>query len=604
MGRKLKKVKKQILFCLILAILFIKSTDVQAKEFTEKKFSQEEQAYIAQKKVLKTAIINNWQPLSATEGTNGNSRGLAADILGRFEQETGITIEYMEAANYREAVGMVEAGQADLAAVMVGYETFEGTNRLELTEPYLNAQMLLLHNKDVDISDLEQYDMAEVAGYPPFSNNPRISHLVFATPKDCILAVRSGHADLMYCDIFTGMSYLSRYENRDLVSTPINTEMQFSFGISPEESPVLKELLNQTIRQMSRGDINKSLTYNRMPETYSLGDFVYYYPFEIIIISLVIGFMIVAAYINYVRIKNRHSIAQQGYVKSYCLLADTFGEVGMEYSYIEDRMQLFGKNADKLSMPSQIEGFSSYLETGEKGISLTRRQFEKMLEDGMYGKAYDIELKCRLQDGKWQHFRLIFSVTATNESYERPVSMVGCLMNIEEQYREKKRLLHLGMKDALTGLFNRAGVEAEIGKHLKSGENIGEDVLLVMDVDYFKNFNDTYGHACGDDVLVKVSDVIKKTFRKEDIFCRWGGDEFLLYLVGAARHINLVEEKCSILQETMKKYQFEGKEIPVTLSIGGAVVSENSLEETFQKADKALYIVKKKGRDSLHIELE
>ncbi len=123
----------------------------------------------------------------------------------------------------------------------------------------------------------------------------------------------------------------------------------------------------------------------------------------------------------------------------------------------------------------------------------------------------------------------------------------------------------------------------------------------MIDVDCFKEFNDRYGHDCGDSVLTYMGQNLRGIFRRDDILCRWGGDEFLLYLFDAASHKEQIEERCRHLREAMKEYQYEGRTLSVTLSIGGAVVAERSLAEAFKLADQALYTVKGRGRDSMYI---
>lgn len=593
--------KKIICFCMVLALAFGMDAKVYAQEERGIELSWEEQKYVEQKKDVKVAVLDNFLPISFVDERAKSYKGLAVDILNRFAEDTGLTISYIEADNYQEAAEMVEEGTADIAATIVEYAVGESAYNLEISEPYLSAQMMILHNKNVNLSELKEYEVAEIRGYPKFTDNPAISHQAFDSLDDCMQAIRSSQADILYCDIFTGMSRVRRYENRDLISFPINTETQFRFGITQEADPLLKTLLDRTIAQMSRKEINDSLTHNQGRYAYNFNEFVYYYVFEIIGIMLVAAFLVLLFVITLTRIRSRQSIELHGYAKSYCMLADTFGEAGLNYDYLEDKMTVFGEYASKLSMPPEIENFSAYLENEEKEISLTREQFEKMLEDGMEGKTFDVELQCKLSSGAWHHFRLMFSVISTDEAYQRPVCMVGCLIDMEEEHEEKAKLLQMGMYDKLTGLFNRAGAEMEMKRYLQEKESIGRDLLLIIDVDFFKKFNDIYGHKCGDDVLVHMAHQLNTIFRKGDILCRWGGDEFLLYLVGAAERTEAVKERCAELEKTMKKYQFEGKEIPVTLSIGGAVVEDASLETTFKAADKALYSVKEAGRDSVCI---
>lgn len=590
-----------LLTVLCIAILPVKADRVRAQEIQSADFTKEQQDYIAKKKVIKAVSVTDYRPIAAKDEKDGTYTGLAIDILSKFEEQTGLEVEYIEADSYKSAMQMLEKGTADIGTMTAGYSYSENLYKINLTEPYLNSQMMMLHSKNINLSSLPGYNIAEVEGYPVLSQNPSIGHLQFATPGDCILAMRSGHADIMYCDIFTGTNHLRQYENRDMVFLPINIEIQFRFGVSGAEEAALTELLNQTIAGMSRQEINDSLTHNQKAAVYSIGDFVYHYPFEIICVILTIAFLSMLVFGVYTKIKSRQSIATYGYAKSYAMLADMFGEAGLSYGYMEDKMTIFGKYADKLAMPLEIENFSAYLEDETKEISLTKQQFEWMLQAGMEGKAYDMDLECRLKSGEWQHFRLIFSVISTEESYKRPICMMGCLTNTEEEYQEKKKLKTIGFQDNLTGLFNRAGAENAIKARMQSDNDIAKDVLLILDVDYFKSVNDTYGHKCGDDVLRCVGEQLLQIFRKADILCRWGGDEFLLYITGLADYVEAIEERCIALQARMREYTYENEAVPVTISIGGAAVGKKSLEEAFKEADKALYRVKEEGRDSVYI---
>ena len=217
----------------------------------------------------------------------------------------------------------------------------------------------------------------------------------------------------------------------------------------------------------------------------------------------------------------------------------------------------------------------------------------------MAGNSFEKELRCRVKPDGWRHFKLIFSVLSTNESYQRPIRMLGCLNDVEASYLEKEKLRLLGMNDVLTGLLNRAGLDWKLREREKRGFLPGQDLLVLMDVDSFKNFNDQYGHQCGDDVLIQTGRLLREQFRLEDILCRWGGDEFLLYLVGAAGHTERIAKKFAVIQETMADYQYEGRKIPVTYSIGGTVVGDGSFEEDFKAADKSLYLVKERGRNGI-----
>ena len=136
-------------------------------------------------------------------------------------------------------------------------------------------------------------------------------------------------------------------------------------------------------------------------------------------------------------------------------------------------------------------------------------------------------------------------------------------------------------------------------------ERSGRDrksLLLILDIDFFKHFNDSYGHMVGDEVLLFMAQSLRSIFRKEDIIGRWGGDEFIIFLKEFSS-LRAVTERLVHLRRKMKDFIVEDTAIPVSLSIGGAVSGESpcSLEALFQKADMALYTVKREGRNGVAI---
>ena len=119
--------------------------------------------------------------------------------------------------------------------------------------------------------------------------------------------------------------------------------------------------------------------------------------------------------------------------------------------------------------------------------------------------------------------------------------------------------------------------------------------MILIDIDFFKKVNDSYGHNVGDSVLIQVSHAILRTLRGIDIVCRWGGEEFIALLPTASL------ENASILAQTLRKY-IESLDLEIvgniTVSIGVASVREgDEMKEVVERADKALYLAKNSGRN-------
>ena len=164
-----------------------------------------------------------------------------------------------------------------------------------------------------------------------------------------------------------------------------------------------------------------------------------------------------------------------------------------------------------------------------------------------------------------------------------------------EENKETQRLIrHQAEHDALTDALNRGSFE-KLLQIYEEGEI--PFALVLIDVDIFKEVNDTYGHATGDAILKKVTNLLKITFRSIDYVCRIGGDEFAVIMAEInEEHQGLVCDKIHAVNEELTKAE---KDIPaVSLSVGIAFSDrKNPGEDIFKDADKALYRVKENGRN-------
>lgn len=162
-------------------------------------------------------------------------------------------------------------------------------------------------------------------------------------------------------------------------------------------------------------------------------------------------------------------------------------------------------------------------------------------------------------------------------------------------------LYEMSIHDYMTGLYNRRYMEEMLSKVLASAKRKGSTLGLIMfDIDFFKNFNDTYGHEMGDLILKKIGECLKEEFREEDILCRFGGEEFLIILIGSSekttlrRAENLRKEVQNLL---VRMGSQELKQITISLGVATFPKNGTSEKELFHAVDKALYQAKEKGRN-------
>ena len=168
---------------------------------------------------------------------------------------------------------------------------------------------------------------------------------------------------------------------------------------------------------------------------------------------------------------------------------------------------------------------------------------------------------------------------------------------LEQNIQNKANLVYQAQHDQLTGLYNRTGYDLIYHK-----TKLEQTIYILLDIDKFKNINDTRGHEVGDKVLIRVGKVLRKHFENatDNVF-RIGGDEFSIIINNISNETP--EQLTNVCQEVNEELQKETKTVPsVTLSIGVAF-GENgdSTDSLFRKADLALYNTKRNGRASVTI---
>jgi len=161
------------------------------------------------------------------------------------------------------------------------------------------------------------------------------------------------------------------------------------------------------------------------------------------------------------------------------------------------------------------------------------------------------------------------------------------------------KLDHLANEDQLTQIYNRRGILNFI--ELSKQHHITPYSLILCDIDYFKKFNDTYGHEIGDKVLIHIATIIKNTIETKGVVARWGGEEFLIFLPKADEIKTYLMAK-EIRQKVISTpITLDNKELKVTLSMGYTVAFsiKTDIDTLIKEADKYMYEAKKTGRDTI-----
>ncbi|MGB5867664.1 MAG: diguanylate cyclase [Arcobacteraceae bacterium] len=165
-----------------------------------------------------------------------------------------------------------------------------------------------------------------------------------------------------------------------------------------------------------------------------------------------------------------------------------------------------------------------------------------------------------------------------------------------ENITDKKKLEYISTHDTLTNIYNRVYFDTMLDQHIQKANTSGHQFgLMMLDIDYFKNINDLYGHNVGDTVLKKIAKILQENVDENEVAARWGGEEFVIIFsnnnkknkMNLANKIREQLENSSILDA-----------IEITASFGvGHYVKNESKTSFFERIDKALYTAKKNGRN-------
>ena len=164
--------------------------------------------------------------------------------------------------------------------------------------------------------------------------------------------------------------------------------------------------------------------------------------------------------------------------------------------------------------------------------------------------------------------------------------------------RQNRELELLANRDPLTDCFNRRAFFELFDQHFENAQQHELPIAAFMvDIDHFKQINDTHGHACGDEVLVELAALLRSKVREKDVVCRYGGEEFSILLPNTSIH-----QACVVAEQIRTAVQeLNPTGLAITTSIGVSALSENpnSPEEMLEQADKCLYVAKRNGRNKV-----
>jgi diguanylate cyclase (GGDEF)-like protein len=262
-------------------------------------------------------------------------------------------------------------------------------------------------------------------------------------------------------------------------------------------------------------------------------------------------------------------------------------------------------------------------------------EFYKEIPEGLYEKRYkfqDMKPSTVVKIGKyyvyyksfsevqWKAYYITDNYQINKEIFEKNILFISmwliliiilfevckretCISNSKEEIKKLDRMLKKSNteldKDFLTEASNRNGFIKIANFELSRMKRYDvKSSILMLDIDYFKKINDSYGHSCGDFILKSLVKIFMKNVRLSDVVCRWGGEEFLILLSETDYEGALLAgEKIRKVIER-QEFHYHGMDIKVTITIGVSTLNfDKTLEHSIEQSDQALYSGKTSGRN-------
>ncbi len=224
--------------------------------------------------------------------------------------------------------------------------------------------------------------------------------------------------------------------------------------------------------------------------------------------------------------------------------------------------------------------------------------FQKLMESVIKGAPYgEAEIRIADQNGRYLWCRLR-ATTQFNDA-GKPLKAVGVIIDIDAEKRRTQELSDKAERDALTKLYTKNTAREIIEDTLAHRDTSERFAMLLLDLDNFKQINDSHGHMFGDAVLAEAASRLKLLFRAGDTVARFGGDEFLVFLTYASDETFLIDKAEKIIQAYRGVFEVELGENRLTCSVGISRCPDDGtdFQALFQHCDRALYQAKLKGKD-------
>ena len=597
-----------------LALLFVAGSGAQASS-QQIQLSETEKQWLQAHPSIRLAVDNDWSPFEYVDDT-GNYVGMAAEYINLVAQKLDIQFEIEKDKPWSEVVESVKKRELDMFSCVVA--TAQRREYAEFTRPYLSFPMVIVTSDQVayvnGIRDLKNETVAVVRGYATQdlleNNHPELDLYLADNVGEALEKLSHGKVYAYIGNIATVSDVIRR---EGLTNIKISGETPYSYELSmavrndwPEFIPILQKALD-SISEQERDQIYR----NWIKLRYELG-----VDYDLLWKVLAVVTLVIVTILLWNR---RLSNEIEKRIEAEKLLQDAHRRLEqtnqqlVNYVDIVDKYVIISSTdiAGRITSTSdafcEISGYSQAELIGNNHRIVRHEDMPESIYEALWktiasGKTWEGELKNKKKNGAyyWVHAYI-------SPNFDEQGKVVGYTA-IREDITNKKRAEQLSVTDELTSLYNRRQFNNLFPQEMTRAEREKKTfALMIIDVDYFKPYNDNYGHQQGDNVLQLVAGTLKASLRRaSDFVFRIGGEEFAVVVtVDTDEQAYALAEKLRGAVEGLKiEHEHSRVSAYVTVSIGlkthdAAEGQPGETELIYRLADDALYQAKKNGRNQV-----
>jgi diguanylate cyclase (GGDEF)-like protein/PAS domain S-box-containing protein len=557
---------------------------------TNNKMSMAQNEYLKTKDKIKMCVLPNWLPFEQIDN-KGNHKGIGADFMEIISKYIDKQIVLVPTTQWSESLQNIRDRKCDILPVAMDVPSRR--DAMNFTKPYVLEPFVIATKLDElfikDSSSLNHKKVGIVKSYAFIEvlkiKNPTIEIVSVANTKEGLERVESGEL-FGYIDTMPTVGYgIQKYSMFNLkIAGKLEFDIELSIA-SRNDEPILNTIMQDALDSISEEQRRTIIGKWIEIKVAQVFDYTILWQVSALFLFIVLAVLyknraVILLNRELVKVKNEIE-EQQKMVDKYVLILST-NINGIIIDVNEAFCRVTGHTKEELI------GFKHNL---IKHPDMKDSFFDELWQTLGENKKWSGEIKNLRKDKTSIFFNVYIEPIFKNDI------KIG-YRSISEDITDKKRIEELSITDKLTGLYNRFKLDELMTIKIEEFRRYEVNFsILLIDIDNFKEVNDTYGHDVGDYILQIIGKTLKENIRITDIIGRWGGEEFIIICnnTNLDNAKNLAENIRKIIQNI--KFDKVGTK---TISIGLAQFQEeDDVKTIFKKADNALYEAKTTGKNKV-----